>query len=430
MRVFHLSWMAFFICFFAWFGIAPLMVVVRDELSLTKEQISNIIIASVCFTMFARLLIGHLCDRFGPRLTYSGLLLLGALPVIGIAFSHSYHSFLIMRFLIGAIGASFVITQYHTTVMFAPKVVGTANATTAGWGNMGGGATQIIMPLIFSGFIFLGFHESMAWRLAMVLAGLVIFAFGIAYYYLTTDTPEGNFKELRLGHWRPQDAKASRQSNHSAGFWRAAADYRVWVLFIIYGACFGIELTMNNIAALYFHDKFQLDLQTAGLVAGLFGMMNLFARSLGGIVSDRAAGRLGLDGRIKWLGMVLFGEGLVLCLFSRMDVLPLAIIALLLFSLCVQMAEGATYAVVPFINRNALGSVAGIVGAGGNFGAIMAGYLFRFDHLAWEDALLYLGLVVTAVSAGTYLIRRAPQTQHSLEPELETPATAKEAVYS
>ena len=39
MRAFHMSWFAFFLCFFAWFGIAPLMRIVRDEMSLSKEQV-------------------------------------------------------------------------------------------------------------------------------------------------------------------------------------------------------------------------------------------------------------------------------------------------------------------------------------------------------------------------------------------------------
>ena len=83
MRAFHLTWMAFFVCFFAWFAVAPLLPVIREDLGLTKDQIANIGIAAVCVTIFVRLLIGPLCDRFGARLTYTWLLALGAVPVVG-----------------------------------------------------------------------------------------------------------------------------------------------------------------------------------------------------------------------------------------------------------------------------------------------------------------------------------------------------------
>ena len=143
MRSFHMTWFAFFLCFFAWFGIAPLMAIVRDELGLSKTQIGNTIIASVAITIVARLFIGWLCDHIGPRISYTILLLLGSLPVMGIGLAHSYESFLLFRLGIGVIGASFVITQYHTSVMFAPNFVGTANATSAGWVNLGGRDEEI-----------------------------------------------------------------------------------------------------------------------------------------------------------------------------------------------------------------------------------------------------------------------------------------------
>ena len=133
MRIFHTTWFAFFLCFFGWFGVAPLMAVAREELALTHSQIGNIIIASVVITIVARLVIGWVCDRVGPRITYTWLLLLGALPVMSIGLANSYVSFLLFRLAIGVVGASFVITQYHTSMAFAPNVVGTANATTAGW---------------------------------------------------------------------------------------------------------------------------------------------------------------------------------------------------------------------------------------------------------------------------------------------------------
>ena len=399
MRAFHMSWFAFFLCFFAWFGIAPLMAVVREELTLTKEQIGNTIIASVAITIVARLFIGWLCDRIGPRLCYTFLLVFGSLPVMSIGLADSYETFLLFRLGIGVIGASFVITQYHTSVMFAPNVVGTANATSAGWGNLGGGVTQMIMPLIFSMFLWFGLSDAISWRMSMVVAGGVCLLTGLAYYLFTTDLPDGNFKELR------ESGEIVKTETGKGSFWLAARDYRVWALFFIYAACFGIELTINNIAAIYYMDYFDLGLKTAGLVAGLFGLMNIFARTLGGFISDRFVRSGGLKGRVRWLFIALLVEGAALLLFSQMRILALAIPAMIIFSLFVQMSEGATYSVVPFINKKALGSVAGIVGAGGNMGAVCAGFLFRAESLSYPQALMILGGLVTLFSFFTFLVK-------------------------
>ena len=404
-RAFHMSWFAFFLCFFAWFGIAPLMAVVREELSLTKSQVGWSIIASVTVTVLARLVIGWLCDRFGPRLTYTWLLILGSLPVMGIGLAHDFQTFLIFRLLIGVIGASFVITQYHTSIMFAPNVVGTANATSAGWGNMGGGVTQLMMPMVFAFFVtVLGFSEAVGWRASMVVAGFVCFLTGIAYYRFTQDTPDGNFKELR------DEGKLPSTKKMNGDFWAACRDYRVWALFVIYGACFGIELPINNIAALYFIDYFGLGLTAAGTMAASFGLMNLFARTLGGISGDKFGAKWGLRGRVSWLFIALFCEGIALMFFSQMSALAVALPALIVFSLFVQMSEGATFSVVPFVNKKALGAVAGIVGAGGNAGAVAAGFLFK-GSLDWPTALLILGGLVTASSFLAFAVKFNPEAE-------------------
>lgn len=407
MRTFHLTWLSFFLCFFGWFGIAPLMAVVREDLGLTKAEIGNTIIASVAITILVRLLIGPLCDKIGPRKTYTWLLVLGSFPVMAIGLADSYESFLLFRLAIGAIGASFVITQYHTSVMFAPNVVGTANATTAGWGNLGGGVTQMVMPLVFAAVMMFGVSETAGWRIAMIVPGVVLLLAGILYWKFTTDCPDGNYDELRAQGRLPL-ATAERSASRS--FLAAAKDYRVWALFFVYAACFGVELTINNIAAIYYFDKFTLDLKTAGLIAGLFGLMNIFARSLGGIFSDIFAQKAGLKGRVYFLFAVLFLEGCALVLFSQMNVLIVAVSTMVLFSLFVQMSEGATYGIVPFINKKALGAVAGIVGAGGNAGAVMAGFLFKSESLSYQEGLLLLGLAVIACSFCALLVRFSPET--------------------
>lgn len=423
-RAFHMTWFSFFLCFFAWFGIAPLMKVVRDELGLTQSQIGWSIIASVSATVLARLAFGWLCDRIGPRLSYTWLLVLGSIPVMMLGLANDPWTFIFLRLLIGVIGASFVITQYHTSVMFASNVVGTANATSAGWGNMGGGATQLAMPVIFGALTLgavipfteitilsgLGLDSSVGWRVAMLLAGTMCLLTGVVYFFFTQDCPEGNFKQLRAEGRLPEKEKSK------GAFREAACDPRVWALFLIYGACFGIELTINNVAALYFADYFELGLVAAGAIAASFGLMNLFARTLGGFFGDTFGGRWGLQGRVTWLFMVLFCEGLALMLFSQVGAIVLALPALLLFSLFVQMSEGATFSVVPFINKRALGAVAGIVGAGGNAGAVAAGFLFK-GALPWPTAFLILGGTVTLCSFLAFAVRFSPQAESEAQKE-------------
>lgn len=414
MKTFHITWFSFFLCFFGWFGVAPLMAVIREELLLSKSQIGNIIISSVMITIFARLLIGWISDKIGPRITYTWLLIIGSLPVMLIGLSNDYTSFLVFRLLIGVIGASFVITQFHTSLMFAPNVVGTANATTAGWGNLGGGVTQMVMPLIFAAFVAIGYSSADSWRYAMIVPGLLMIIMGLVYYKFTTDTPEGNIKDLK----KTDPNFAIKKKAEKGQFLAALKDYRVWGLFLIYGACFGIELTINNIASLYYKDYFSLDVKTAGLIAGLFGLMNLFARSLGGILGDKSGIKWGLKGRVYFLFIALFLEGIALIIFSKMTVLPIAIATMIIFSLFVQMSEGATFSVVPFINKKAIGTVSGIVGAGGNAGAVAAGFLFKMEDVSYPQALFIIGAIVCVISLFAFLVRFTEEAEEEARKEL------------
>ena len=207
MRTFWITSIAFFLCFFAWFGIVPFMPDVVRDLGLTPAQKWNSVILAVSGTVFARLLIGKLCDKYGPRLCYTWLLLLGAIPVILCGLVQTPLQFLICRLFIGFIGASFVITQVHTSLMFASNIVGTANATSAGWGNMGGGANRLIMPLIAAAIIGLGVAEADAWRYSLVIAGVICFLMGIVYFFFTKDTPEGNFKEIKAAEKRSKEKR-------------------------------------------------------------------------------------------------------------------------------------------------------------------------------------------------------------------------------
>ena len=394
MRTFHLTWIAFFVCFFGWFGLAPLMPAIREDLGLTKPQIGNIIIAAVSATIFARLIVGKLCDTWGPRKTYTALLVIGSLPVMLVGLAHDYTTFLLFRLAIGTIGASFVITQFHTSTMFAPKIKGTVNALTGGWGNLGGGITQLAMPLIMAMIVGFGYTKPEAWRYAMIVPGVMMLVMAFLYYRYTTDTPEGNYDEI--------DRTVAK--SESVSFWKACSDMRVWALALAYGCCFGMEITFDGVAALYFFDNFKMEQTEAGFWAMLFGFMNIFARALGGIVADKVGNKYGMRGKGVLLAGLLLMEGLGIMLFAQAGSLPMAIASMLTFALFLKMSNGSTYAIVPFVNPKAVGVISGIVGAGGNVGGMLMGFLFKSQSISYGQAFLYIGGVVVVAALLLFLV--------------------------
>src|SRR5262249_51417830 len=92
----------------------------------------------------------------------------------------------------------------------------------------------------------------------------------------------------------------------------------------------------------------------------------------------------------------------------------IAIAALLLVGLFVKMTNGATYAIVPFVNPKAIGSIAGIVGAGGNVGAVAAGFLFK-GAIPWPVAIFILGCLVTCASLAALCVTFSPEIEEEAE---------------
>lgn len=394
MKTFHTTWLMFFVCFFGWFGLAPLMPSIREDLHLTKPQVGNLIIVSVSSTIIARLIIGKLCDAWGPRKTAVRLLLVGSLPVFLVGLAKDYTSFLMFRAAIGIIGASFVITQFHCSVMFASNIKGTANAVAGGWGNLGGGVTNIVMPIIFAAIVGMGYTKSEAWRYAMIVPGVMMLVVAWMYYKFTKDTPAGNYSEFK--HTNKTPVKTD---------WKVLRDWRIYTLVLAYAMCFGMEITFDNVASLHFVDTFKLSQSSAGFWAGVFGMMNLFARALGGIVSDKTGKKYGMRGKGFLLAGMLLLEGIGLLLFAKAGSLPLAIASMLSFALFLKMANGATYGIVPFVNEKNVGLISGIVGAGGNLGGMLFGFLFKLQSITYAQAFTYIAFIVITVAAIVFVSR-------------------------
>uniref|UniRef100_A0A166E8J5 Major facilitator superfamily (MFS) profile domain-containing protein n=1 Tax=Daucus carota subsp. sativus TaxID=79200 RepID=A0A166E8J5_DAUCS len=365
MRAFHLSWISFFACFVSTFAAPPLIPLIRDNLDLTSTDIGNAGVAAVSGAVFARIVMGTLCDLFGPRVASAALMLLTTPAVYCSALANSPASFLLVRFFTGFSLSTFVSTQYWMSSMFSAPVVGTANGVAAGWGNLGGGATQLIMPYVFTLIHHIGATKFTAWRIAFFVPAVFQTLSAYSVFFLGQDLPDGDFAKL-------QKSGDKHKDKFSQVFYQAITNYRGWILALTYGYCFGVELTVDNIIAQYFYDRFHVNLHTAGIIAASFGLANLFSRPLGGYVSDVMATRYGMRGSLST-----------------------SVTVMLVFSVFVQASCGLTYGVVPFVSRRSLGVISGLIGGGGNVGAVLTQVVFfRGSRFKTETGITLMGVTI------------------------------------
>lgn len=419
-KTLHMTWFAFFITFVVWFSHAPLLSAIKDAFDLSSDQIKALLILNVALTIPARIVIGILVDKFGPRHVFSGLLVTGSFLCFGFAFANSYEQLALMRFLLGFVGAGFVIGIRMVGEWFPAKQVGIAEGIYGGWGNFGSAAAAMTLPTLA-----MLYGGDDGWRYAVASTGVLAFCYGIFYYFKARNTPKGStyFKPKKSGGlevtsvrdfyfyllmnvpmylalgvltWKLSPAGVELLTDTTANMLYAGLvalfvfqtsqiykvnkhifsepvpetqRYRfkqVAVLDVAYFVTFGSELAVVSMLPLFFMETFELNAVTAGLLASGFAFMNLVARPTGGWFSDKY-------GRKKSLSILISGLAIGYLVMSQIDsnwFIPLAVLATMCCSFFVQAGEGAVFAIVPLVQRRMTGQIAGMAGAYGNVGAV------------------------------------------------------------
>lgn len=457
-KILHLSWIAFFISFVVWFNHAPLALAIAESLGLTREELKTLLILNVALTIPARVIIGMLTDIYGPRKVYSGLLAVCSIPCFMYALADDFTQAAIARFLLGTIGAGFVVGIRLVSEWFPARQLGTAEGIYGGWGNFGSAAAAMTLPGLA---LLIGGDDG--WRYAIGLTGLISLVFSVIFYMNVTDTPKGStyfrpknvgamevtskgdfylllimkipmYAALALLTWKlsPQGVSMLTAEMSTALYVALVAiyafdSYKVWqvnkhifkepvpaihqykfkqvaVLNVLYFATFGSELAVVSMLPLFFADTFSLDPVIAGLMASAYAFMNLMSRPGGGFLSDRF-------GRKITLLVLTAGLAVGYWTMSIIDStwpLALAVIAAMACSFFVQAGEGAVFAAVPLIKRRLTGQIAGMTGAYGNVGAV-----FYLTVLSLVDySTFFIVIAATAVLGFfTLLLMEEPKGQ-------------------
>ncbi|CAK1809236.1 Nitrate/nitrite transporter NrtP [Vibrio crassostreae] len=443
MKVLHLSWMAFFITFVVWFNFAPLLQMVKTTLGLSTEEIKTLLILNVALTIPARVAIGMLTDRYGPRLVYSSLLAVCSIPCFMFAMADSFIQAAIARFLLGFIGAGFVVGIRLVSEWFPHNELGTAEGIYGGWGNFGSAAAAFTLPTLA-----LAFGGEDGWRYAVGITGVMSLAFSFIFYKNVSDTPKGStyfkpaqvtamevtskgdfffllimkipmYAALALLTWKLSPSNINMLSDMAvySVYAGLAALYvyevsQVWkvnknvfkeevpeihqykfkqvaVLNVLYFATFGSELAVVSMLPLFFSETFELTPVLAGMVASAYAFMNLMSRPGGGWISDKF-------GRKPTLLILTIGLAVGYFAMGQVDStwpVWLAVVAAMACSFFVQAGEGAVFATVPLIKRRMTGQIAGMTGAYGNVGAVV--YLTVLSFVSYQT--FFLVIAATAV---------------------------------
>jgi NNP family nitrate/nitrite transporter-like MFS transporter len=227
-----------------------------------------------------------------------------------------------------------------------------------------------------------------SWRTICVIPASIAFTWGAILPWISDDAPMGNYQEMKK---RGTMDRIVFTTSLRSGMTR-----NTWILFIQYACCFGVELVMNNGSVLYFNDRFDMATEDAAKIGFLYGSMNIFARALGGLFSDRLNIKMGMRGRLWFQTILLLCEGIMIIVFAYAPTLGGAIATMCVFSVFTQASEGAIYGIVPYVHKLHTGAVAGFVGSGGNVGSVVYGIGFR--NLEYKTAFLMMGSIVMASS--------------------------------
>lgn len=462
-KMLNLTWLAFFLTFVAWYNLAPFSTTVARVLKLSEQQRQALLLCNLALTIPARIIVGMLVDRFGPKRVYTGILLLVSIPCLACAMAGSFWQVVICRLLISCVGAGFVVGIRLVGEWFDADEIGWAEGVYGGLGNFGMAAATFGLPLVT-----LLFNPDSGWRYAMAFSGIVSAIYAFIFHRRIADAPPGKVfvKPKRRGAlevcsrgdllmllfmqapmvlclgitaWRlvlvgfmppvasyliyvllaallvQQIVKIIKVNRPVIDGNKVPEDERysflqVAILSLCYAVTFGGELAVEMMLPGYFEKMFKVSVALAGVMGASFAFASLIARPLGGLLGDRI-------GRKPIMVVTLLGSAVGFFAIGQVNSnwsLSAAMSVVVLVGFFLMAGNGANFCIAPLIRKPLTGQIAGLIGAYGSVGSVaFLAILLVFGPTAFFLSMTIVGAVAFLC---TLALREPARERKAVEP--------------
>ncbi|HSI34715.1 MAG: MFS transporter [Phycisphaerae bacterium] len=472
-KMLNLTWVSFFLTFVVWFNLAPFTSSIAKAMNLTKEQVHTLIICNVALTIPARIFVGRLVDRYGPRRVFSAILVIFAVPCLLFAMATEYWQLVVLRLAISGIGAGFVVGIRLVGEWFDAREIGLAEGIYGGLGNFGMAVASFALPLLAAAF-----GGVNGWRWAMAISAVLCVIWAFVYLRHAQDAPPGkHFKasaskgalevssrgdlialslmqipllacmgiiawrlvgvhliapwvgnvfyvilpllfvrsvfKIRKANAHLLRSRLRRESDSTGvGVEQGEHHYsfaQVAILCLCYAVTFGGELAVESMLPAYFEKMFGVSVATAGVLGAGFAFASLIARPLGGYLGDKYGRRPVIIISLAGSAAGFFAIHQINNAWPLWAVMTVTMLA----GLFLMAANGANFCIAPLIRKPLTGQIAGLIGAYGNVGSVL--FLALLSITTPSVFFLTMGIVGVAAFAACFMLREPARIPHHEE---------------
>jgi len=190
-----------------------------------------------------------------------------------------------------------------------------------------------------------------------------------------------------------------------------------WLPGLSYITSFGFELAIDaNISHVIFdlYKSPTFGQTKAGYIASTYGLLNIWTRPSGGIISDIIYRRYGVPGKKYWMLFLGIAGGVIsISLGTYIDreldhghkpSLVVVMVLIVFLAIFTEQGCGANYSLVPHCNPYSNGAMSGLVAAMGNVGGVIFAMVFRFEPLPLGKAFWICGIICIIINSALTVI--------------------------